>query len=68
MLELQIKVLCAWVAAGDRARTSVERRRRDSGEVTATTVIIVLLVIAALAAGGVIASKITSNANNVPSP
>ena len=41
---------------------------RDRGEVTATTAIIVLLVIAAIAAGTVIATAITNNANNVPSP
>ena len=69
MLDLQIRVLTAWWAAGDRLRV-----RRDSGsdhdrgEVTATTAIIVILVIAAIAAGGIIAAKINSNANNVPSP
>ena len=68
MLELQIRVLCACLTAGERASASLGERRRDRGEVTATTVIIVILVIAAIAAGGVIASKITSNANNVPSP
>jgi hypothetical protein len=67
MLELQIKVLFAWITAGERARARLDHRR-DRGEVTATTVIIVILVIAAIAAGGVIASKINSNANNVPSP
>jgi len=68
MFELQMKVVLAWLAAGDRARRTLDASRRDRGEVTATTVIIVILVIAAIAAGGVIASKITSNANNVPSP
>ena len=67
MLELQIKLLSAWFAAGERAQREIDGRH-DRGEVTATTVIIVILVIAAIAAGGVIASKITSNANNVPSP
>ena len=68
MLELQIKVLSAWFTAGERARAALDDRRPDRGEVTATTVIIVILVIAAIAAGGVIASKITSNANEVPTP
>lgn len=69
MLDVQIKVLSAWYAAGNELRDRlVAARRDDRGEVTATTAIIVLLVIAAITAGGVIASKITSNANNVPSP
>jgi heme A synthase len=67
MLELQIRVLAAWLSAGDHVRRR-HPHERDRGEVTATTVIIVILVIAAIAAGGVIASKITENANNVPSP
>ena len=50
------------------ARRVEVARRDDRGEVTATTAIIVLLVVAAIAAGGIIAARITSNANNVPSP
>lgn len=67
MLELQVSVLQAWYAASDafRRRTNA---RDDHGEVTATTALIVLLVIAAIAAGTVIATRITDNANNVPSP
>jgi hypothetical protein len=69
MLELQAKLLVAWAAAGEVIRQRVRDARDDErGEVTATTALIVLLVIAAIAAGGVIASKITGNANNVPSP
>jgi len=68
MLELQMKVLYAWYATGGHVRRKLDDSRGDRGEVTATTVIIVILVIAAIAAGGVIASKITDNANNVPSP
>ena len=68
MLELQMKVLHAWFAAGDRVRRRLDDSRGDRGEVTATTAIIVILVVAALAAGGVIAAKINNNANNVPSP
>ncbi len=69
MLELQLKTLTAWYAAADVLRGRLTAARDDErGEVTATTAIIVLLVIAAIAAGGVIASKITSNANNIPSP
>jgi hypothetical protein len=68
MFELQMKVLFAWFTASDRARRAIDSSRGDRGEVTSTTVIIVLLVGAAIAAGVVIASKITSNANNVPSP
>ena len=67
MLELQVKMLMAWWAAGDRL---AERYETDSerGEVTAQTALIVLLVIAAIAAGTIIAAKINDNANNVPSP
>jgi hypothetical protein len=69
MLEVQLRLLSYWMAASEALRSRVEEARHDDrGEVTATTVIIVLLVGAALIAGGVIASKITDNANNVPSP
>ena len=69
MLDMQIKVLTLWQQAGDRLRQQVTTpRQRDRGEVTAATVLIVLLVIAAITAGGIIANKITTNANNVPSP
>lgn len=69
MLQLQVQMLTASWAAADTIRQRVDDARRDErGEVTATTAIIVLLVIAAIAAGGIIASRITDNANNVPSP
>lgn len=69
MVQWELRLMMAWWAAGDRLRERVaEARHDDRGEVTATTALIVLLVIAAIAAGAVIASKITSNANNVPSP
>ena len=69
MLQLQMKVLSAWMAAGDAVNLRLQEARHDDrGEVNATTAFIVLLVIAAIAAGGVIANKITTNANNIPSP
>ncbi len=69
MLQLQMKVLSAWVAAGDAVNSRLQEARHDDrGEVNAMTAFIVLLVIAAIAAGGIIAAKITANANNVPSP
>ncbi len=68
MLELQIRLLNAWGAAGARLRSKIAEGTDERGEVTAQTALIVLLVIAAIAAGGVIAAKINSNANNVPSP
>ena len=69
MLELQLSLLTMWWSASDAIRERLANARDDDrGEITATTVIIVILVIAAITAGGVIASKITSNANNVPSP
>ncbi len=69
MLDLQIRVLTTWLAAGDQIRARRQPASdHDRGEVTATTAIIVILVIAAIAAGGIIASKINSNANNIPSP
>jgi hypothetical protein len=67
MLELQIKLLTAWWSVTDSASSRIEGER-DRGEVTATTAIIVLLVIAAIAAGTIIATRITTNANNVPTP
>ena len=68
-MEVQMRVLSAWYAAAEAIRARAADARHDErGEVTAMTAIIVLLVIAAIAAGGIIASKITSNANNVPSP
>ena len=62
--------LAAWFRASDltRERLRPARDDHDRGEVTATTALIVILVIAAIAAGGIIASKIASNANSVPSP
>ncbi len=68
MWQLQIHLLNVWQAAGDRLRAASDRAGDDRGEVTAQTALIVILVIAAIAAAGVIANKITSNANNVPSP
>ena len=68
MLELQLRVLTIWWAASDQLRTRLETQDDDRGEVTSTTAMIVLLVIAAIAAGAIIAAKISSNANNIPSP
>jgi heme A synthase len=70
MLQLQLHLLSAWLHAGDLVgeRRRAARDDHDRGEVTATTALIVILVIAAIAAGGIIASKIASNANSVPSP
>jgi hypothetical protein len=70
MLELQVQLWSAWLRAttATRERLAPAGSDRDRGEVTATTALIVILVIAAIAAGGIIAAKITSNANNVPSP
>jgi len=66
MLQLQILILTTWMRASDPVRRRVDER--DRGEITSTTALIVLLVAAAIVAGGVIASKIASNANAVPSP
>jgi len=68
MLELQVKVLAAWHRAGDTLRNRAAHEIDDRGEVTAATVLIVILVIAAITAGGVIAGKIISNAEAVPTP
>ncbi|WP_040492320.1 hypothetical protein [Ilumatobacter nonamiensis] len=69
MLQFQIKLLSAWMAASDVvAERLAQARDDDRGEVNAHTAFIVLLVIAAIAAGGIIAGKITDNANSVPSP
>ncbi|HWL44323.1 MAG TPA: hypothetical protein VNQ73_15385 [Ilumatobacter sp.] len=70
MSHVQITVLELWLRAGDALGTAQRRLRsdRDRGEVTATTALIVILVIAAIAAATVIATKMTDNADNVPSP
>lgn len=69
MLQLQMKLLTAWMAAREAVTERLEEARHDDrGEVNAQTAFIVLLVIAAIAAGGIIATNITDNANNVPSP
>lgn len=67
MLDTQIKFLAMIVQTWMRLDERVADER-DRGEVTATTALIVLLVAAAIAAGAVIASRITSNANSIPSP
>ena len=68
MLELQLRVLTIWWVASDQLRARLRTDDDDRGEVTSTTAMIVLLVIAAIAAGAIIAAKISSNANNIPSP
>jgi len=67
MLKTQVQVLESWRRARESALlTSMDDR--DRGEVTAQTAMIALLVIAAIAAGTIIASRITGNANKIPSP
>jgi hypothetical protein len=67
MLKTQVQVLESWRRAQESALlTSMDDR--DRGEVTAQTAMIALLVIAAIAAGTIIASRITGNANKIPSP
>jgi hypothetical protein len=69
MLELQLCLLTMWWSASDAISERLADGRGDErGEISSTTAIIVILVIAAIAAGGVIAGKIVSNANNVPTP
>jgi hypothetical protein len=63
MLHTQIRLLEAWWRLRHHLDHDDER-----GEVTASTALIVLLVIAAIAAGGIIATKITGNAEAVPTP
>ena len=69
MLEVKVQVMYLWWLAGDRLQAARRRARdeRDRGEVTATTALIFILVGAAIIAAGVIATKITNNADNVPS-
>ena len=70
MSQVHLAVLELWLRAGDSVAAARGRidEDRDRGEVTATTALIVILVIAAIAAATVIATKMTDNANNVPSP
>lgn len=70
MPHVQIVVFELWLRAGAVMTGAVRRANaeRDRGEVTATTALIVILVIAAIAAATVIATRMTDNANNVPSP
>jgi hypothetical protein len=67
MLKTQVQVLESWRRARESALPSPVDNR-DRGEVTAQTAMIALLVIAAVAAGTIIASRITGNANKIPSP
>lgn len=69
MLKTQVQITESWRRAQEGAfTTATDRLERDRGEVTAQTAMIALLVIAAIAAGGIIATKITGNANKIPSP
>ncbi len=69
MLKTQVQITESWRRAREAALpTSTDRLERDRGEVTAQTAMIALLVIAAVAAGTIIASRITGNANKIPSP
>ena len=70
MLDFQVRLLTAWLTAGEQlaSRFTAAQTDKDRGEVTAQTAMIVLLVVAAIAAGIVIAAKINSNANNIPDP
>lgn len=69
LLVFQVRVLTLFCALRSAAHDRIERLRDDErGEVTATTALIVLLVAAAVVAGGVIANKIKSNADSIPSP
>jgi hypothetical protein len=67
MLKTQVQVLESWRRARESALLN-SMDDRDRGEVTAQTTMIALLVIAAVAAGTIIASRITGNANKIPSP
>lgn len=67
MLDTQIKMLNVILQGWLRLEGHIEDER-DRGEVTATTALIVLLVTAAIAAGVIIADRISSNAESVPSP
>jgi hypothetical protein len=67
MLKTQVQVLESWRRARESALLN-SMDDRDRGEVTAQTAMIALLVIAAVAAGTIIASRITGNANKIPSP
>jgi hypothetical protein len=70
MPHVHLVALELWLRVGDSLAAARGRLNedRDRGEVTATTALIVILVIAAIAAATVIATKMTDNANNVPSP
>lgn len=69
MLQVQIHLLTVWWNAAEAVNSRLQTARHDDrGEVTAQTAMIVLLVIAAIGAATIIATKITNNANNVPSP
>ena len=69
MLKSQVQITESWRRAREAALpTLTDGLKRDRGEVTAQTAMIALLVIAAVAAGTIIASRITGNANKIPSP
>jgi hypothetical protein len=68
MQHVQLELLKLWFRTSETISAAAERSRDDRGEVTGQTALIVLLVIAAIAAGGIIATRITDNANNIPTP
>lgn len=68
MQHVQLELLKLWFQATETISKAAERSRDERGEVTGQTAMIVLLVIAAIAAGGIIATRITDNANSIPTP
>lgn len=64
---IQIQILTALWAAGERLAEALERARDDDrGELTGNVILLAALAVAAAAVGAIIVSRINAAANSVP--
>lgn len=63
---IQIQILTAYWAAGDRLAAAVARARDDRGELTGNVILLAALAVAAAAVGAIIVSRLNAAANSVP--
>lgn len=63
---IQIQILTALWAAGERLADALERARDDRGELTGNVILLAALAVAAAAVGAIIVSRINAAANSVP--
>lgn len=63
---IQIQILTAYWAVGDRLAAAIERARDDRGELTGNVILLAALAVAAAAVGAIIVSRLNAAANSVP--